>query len=136
MIAKLDKQFLKELRDDIDAALAPLGAKHGLSLKAGNAAFSETTATFKLQVCLKTSSGEAITQERQNYIAYADTYGLKPEWLDQTFSSESRVFKIVGLLPRRSKNPVLCRTENGKEYVFSVELVKLLAPKYFVDKSA
>jgi hypothetical protein len=46
----MTREKIRALRDDIDVALAAVAAKHGLgSLRAGNASFTESTVTFKLE---------------------------------------------------------------------------------------
>lgn len=126
MIKQLDRTSLKLLRTDLDAALTAIAQKHGIILTVGNARFTSSTATFKLNVATKAADGTIINREREDFISLADVYGLKPEWIDKTFQWSGNTYKITGLQPRRRKNPVLVRNRNGKGYVFGVDTIKML----------
>lgn len=120
------KPNLTTLRVDIDAALKAVGEKHGLKLHAAGAKFGATAAEFKLVVASVASNGVVLTQERQNFSAYASMYGLKPELLDRSFSWGGKTFKIVGINPKKHKRPICCDGSDGKSYVFPAEDVKRL----------
>jgi hypothetical protein len=124
MIKQLDRATLKFLRAELDTAVAVVAQRHGIVLTIGNARFTPATATFKLNVATKTTDGTVIDREREDFIALADVYDLKPEWLDKTFQHGGLTYKIVGLKTRRRKNPVVA-THSGKTYVFPVDIIKL-----------
>jgi hypothetical protein len=123
MITKLDRTNLKLLRAELDAAVFDVAKKYGISLKFGNARFTESTATIKLDIAVKDADGTVVNRGREDFTRYAEMYGLKPEWLDLTFLSGGKTYKITGLAPNRRKRPVLAET-NGKTYIFPVEAVR------------
>jgi hypothetical protein len=121
----ISRELLKKLRSDIDAALVQVGKANGVSIKTGNARFDDATATFKLNVASLMSDGTVVDTARRDYQQYAEVYGLKPEWLDQTFSTMSDgTYKIIGLLPNRRKKPVsVANIRTGKKYIMTVDSV-------------
>lgn len=115
-ITKFDKPVLKALRADIDAALAAVGARHGIALKAGNASFTGDNATFKLECSLLNSAGVA---ESKTTVALKECY---PELVDkQVTLSRGSVGFIVGYNPRAQQYPFLVQTPKGVYKITSVQ---------------
>lgn len=48
----ITRSLLRDIRAELDAALAAIGKKHGLSITSGSCSFSDTAATFKVFVYL------------------------------------------------------------------------------------
>lgn len=113
------------LRADLDAAMAQVAAKHNLSITLGSARFSPTTAKINLEVATKTEDGEAQKTTLIAFKALAHSYGLKPEDLGRTFTTNGKVMRITGLNTRSHKYPVTvdCLTD-GKKYKISAETTK------------
>jgi len=129
MATTIDKNLLKLLREDINAALKAVGEKRGVKLTAENAKFLPTSATFKLEVETISENGVAITREmsdlRQPYIM--KMYGLTEAHLTQTFVSGGRKFVLSGYRVKASKNPFLAKCFNdGKNYIFPEEAIQRL----------
>lgn len=115
-ITKFDKPTLRALRTDIDAALAAVGAKHGISLKAGNARFTGDTATFKLECVLLNSDGVAETREM------LDLKAFYPQLVNKSVSIGPRTSGvIVGYKPRAHKYPFLVKTPKGLYKISSTQ---------------
>lgn len=60
MIQAFDKATLNALRADLAAALAPVAAKHGISLEAGAITYSANACTIKVEA--KTEGGVEVTR--------------------------------------------------------------------------
>ncbi len=115
-ITKFDKPTLRALRADIDAALAAVGAKHGISLSAGNARFDANTVTFKLNCVLLNSDGKAETREM------LDLKALYPQLVNKRVSIGPRTNgTIVGFNARAQKYPFLLKTPKGVYKISSVQ---------------
>jgi hypothetical protein len=107
----ISKESLKQLRDDIDAALKAVGDKHGVALRAGNASYTATNATFKLEVST-------------SFNRFCTLYGFKPENLGATFQNRGVTFTLIGLDRKSRKYPVLARNaKDGKTYKFDTRRV-------------
>jgi len=109
----ITRDLLKTLRPEIQAALAQIGKNHGLTIELGNATFNEAVATCKLIVAAP--AGVAL-----DHAAAADFtkliwqyHGMKKEDLGRSFKYMGSTYKIKGLMPRRTKFPILCE-KNGK----------------------
>lgn len=127
MITKLDRTTLRALRASINAALAALASQHGISISVGNASYTDSTAVFKLNLAVKNPDGTVASRDREDFIQYASLYGMKPEWLGCTFQSLGKAFKIIGLAPKRRKNPIICQeARTGKNFVFPAHSIVAL----------
>lgn len=112
MIKQFNKTNLPDLRRDINRALEELGRKHGISLSAGNARFTTSTVTFKLECAVNGQSGEIRTKEM---VDLATHY---PKLVNAEITMPDGIrAKVVGYRTRARKNPFIVATEAGKEYV-------------------
>lgn len=115
-ITKFDKPTLRALRADIDAALASVGAKHGIDLKAGNASFDATIATFKLNCSLLSSDGKVETKEMIALKAYY------PALVGKQLSIGPKTHgTIVGFNRNAQKYPFLLQTPKGVYKISSAQ---------------
>ena len=103
---------LQNLRKEIDQALEALGKKYDIKFRAGNASYTGTNATFKLEIATKGEGGEVITKEAADFKIYAERFGVKPEDLGKEIDLMGRKFKLVGILPKSRKFPF-----SGKDLV-------------------
>lgn len=124
-IKNFDRQNLKMLRPEFEAAFAGIAAKYGIDARLGNAVFDPTNATFKLELSVKADNGTVQSKERVDYQRYAAAYGLKPEWLDTTYREYGgREFRILGLDIKKHKNIVAIADANtGKRFIVAPEIV-------------
>ncbi|KKM81366.1 hypothetical protein LCGC14_1330470 [marine sediment metagenome] len=107
-ITEFNKPTLIALRTDIDAALDAVGAKHGISIKAGSARFTGDNATFKLECALLNSEGIA---ESKELVALKECY---PELVNKSISRGRKLHgTIIGYNPRAQQYPFLLQTAKG-----------------------
>lgn len=123
----IDKNLLKALREDINAALKAVGEKHGVVINAGNAKYDANSATFKLDIKNVSESGEVFDEARQTLEVYGNMYGLSGVEKDKRFGhiinvSGQGTFKIVGLHTNRRKYPFVV-SKGGKQYKMTEEMV-------------
>ncbi len=115
-ITEFNKPTLKALRADIDAALTAVGAKHGISLTAGNARFTGDNATFKLECALLNSDGVA---ESKEMVALKALY---PQLVNKRVSIGPRTHgTIVGFNHNAQKYPFLLKTPKGVYKISAVQ---------------
>jgi len=112
-INQFDKSNLVDLRKDIDLALAEVGKRYGIKINAGNARFTDTTATFKLEAAV-VRDGKAISREMETLKMYLGLLGLNEDHFGKVFKMGSKFFVLSGYSPRKHKKPVLI-TEVGTE---------------------
>ena len=115
-MAIITKPLLKSLRDDLNQAIADVAQKHGVGLAVGNATFMPdgSSGNFKLLIVAGGASTPAsaeaarLEKAKQDFERFAVLYGLKEEWFGQEFKlADGRMFRIVGMLPKSHKFPVL-----------------------------
>jgi hypothetical protein len=127
MITNFTKPTLNVLRQDINAALTAVAAKHGITLAAGNISFTPTTCTIKVEAAVTNpETGRAASREEDNFVALAGFYGLAPTDLGRQVSLSGQTYEIVGLKPKAHKRPVLLKSASGRMVVADADLVRRL----------
>ncbi len=114
------------LHQEIDAALATIAAKYGLAfLQSGRLTYSGTE--FNTKLTGKTASdtvsvsGVSISTVARNA---AQSYGLPADIFDRDVVLQGTVFKIVDINPKKPKNCISIRNDNGTQYVTSLATIK------------
>lgn len=120
-MSKVDETVVKALRTDINAVLAPLASKKGLTLKLGHCTFDRANGnfTFKLDGTVK----GGLTKEEASYETLRSLRPKLPP-LRSTFVLDDRTFQIAGANSTRSK--VIARMK-GKEYNVPISVVEQAA---------
>jgi hypothetical protein len=118
-----DKQSVLNFRSALQADLNEIAKKHGVKLSLGNATFTSTNITFKLEAATLNENGEANSKTVTDWNLCAPFYGFKPEHLNSTFRSNGKTVKIVGWDRKSHKYPVLGEVM-GKTYKFQKEVVQ------------
>lgn len=122
-MSALNKDFLRELRADLDAALDVLAKKHEITLKAGHCTFDPWGGnfTFKLEGTAKGGVDKAGTM-------YNMLQRIRPKLpaLHSTFVYDGKTHEIVGANSTRSKIITNC---GGKGYQFPIDAVESLCAK-------
>lgn len=116
----MTKELIREIRDDVNAALAEVARKHGLAIHAGNASFDTNAATFKLVCSTVAEDGKAMTPEASAYQQVAGMFGWVP--LFSTISIGRDEYTVVGYNSRARKQPVIVE-RNGKRFKVGESLV-------------
>jgi len=124
-ITTLDRASLRLLDQEIAKALQVVAEQHGLSIAIKPGTFSSNFATLKVEIQTKNSNGEVNSKERQDYLLYASLEGLKPEWLGKQFRLDGRFYTVTGYVPRRHKMPINAKRDDGKEFKFTSNQIKV-----------
>lgn len=113
----IDRASLKNIRADVDAALAVVGTKHSIALEAGNATFSPSSFTMKV---IGTVLGQN-TPEQELYDRNAARMRLPPRGSEVTLKNTPYI--VVGMRPRGKNTVVLERKVDGKVFVGSPDVI-------------
>ena len=119
--AKVLRMTLENILEEAKAKLEALGVAASL----GNARYSDTDCTFKLELANVGEDGVAQTAEVTDFKTSATLYGLEAGDLGKIFLHPSgRRFKITGCKPRSRKYPI-CADEvaTGKQCKFPASTV-------------
>lgn len=111
---QFNKSTFAAFRQDVEAALQGVAGKYGIQITAGSISYDQTAFTCRLEAARLGDDGVAQTQEREDFKRFAETFGLKPGWLDRSFSAMGDTWTIIGLKFRSKKYPVLC-SRTGKK---------------------
>jgi hypothetical protein len=114
-ITNLGRAALQNLRQPIEAELAALGERLGISLKLGNGKFGDgAEATFQLEDT-KTAAAKANWDRNCTYIgidfAKPDETGLRPEDFGTEFAYGGATYRTAGIALKgrgSQKFPILC----------------------------
>lgn len=126
-----DKSNLKQVRDDMSAALEAVAKKHGIQLSLGGITFSPESFSVKLTAVIPGDSAEAgassgqVTKWAASFKSQARLFGLKPEHLGKSVKIGSQEYVIAGMRPR-AKQPVVLRKPNGSYIAYSASAVASL----------
>ena len=137
---QITRQILKDLRPEIEDALAGVSEKYGIEMKVGNGAYSGLGGHFKLLLSTTGENGE--TQESQTFKRLASDYGMDKEWLGKAFTFDGNTYTIKGILPKKRKMPILVvRGKDNAERVVTIsgvrqgmKLAGFEVPAYWEDK--
>lgn len=119
----ITKDMLRDLRTDIDAALAAVGTKHGVALKTGSGSFTDTNATFKLDVSV-IEGGVVVSKESAFLRKHFQMLGLKEEHLSQVFAYGGKNYTLDGFRNTGGGKPYLVERDDGKKFMMPEEAVK------------
>jgi hypothetical protein len=97
-IVKFDKAIAKQIGQEVLSAVQIVATAYGLTVEYAGSTYRELELSTKVKFTLADGFRDA-------YVAHAASLGLKPEGLDQTFTSKGRLCKIIGL-DRYKRYPV------------------------------
>lgn len=120
----IDRTLLRNLRTRLDIALREVEDEFGLHMTTGNARFTDTNATLKLEISMINDGGEIVSKKAEAFKLYASNYGLNPTDLGKSFRSNGKRFTIAGLNTRAHRYPIIAKGERGKGYKFTASRVK------------
>jgi hypothetical protein len=113
----ITKEFIKDFRTQLDYALKELGEKEGIKLTAGRCSYSDTYFSIKVEGAIEAEKGVATTKDQIAFKENAELYGLSPDDLFKTFSTNGKTYEVWGLKPRSKKYPILAK-EVGTNNVY------------------
>jgi len=132
-----NRQLAKQLRTELETALAPIANKYNLNFEIGSCGYSDTEAVFR-KIIFSTKSNTASpvssafdpasigtkfnTPMAQMYISHSASFGLPTDGLGKQFRYAGRTFTIVGLKPSNRKYPVISEGSQGGRYKFSADI--------------
>lgn len=120
----MDKEKIRSIRERMNAVLAPLATEFGITIHAGNASFSATSVTFKVDIA-EIIDGKVQSKQVDDFNKLCHLYGFQPTDLGRKFKVRSEEYEITGLNPRSSKYPIEVKRSDGKPFRFTEDSVRL-----------
>jgi len=122
--ATISKDLCKILDTELRAAVEAIAAKHGLKVKTGGGKFSAASFTPRVEFLVVGEVEGANKKEEDSFKALAGIYGLQSEMLGKTFKVGGDSYRVLGLLPSRSKNCVsILRLRDGSKRICQPEML-------------
>ena len=126
-VAQFNQTNVKAILEECREALKPIAERHGLTLDRKGRTYAGDALPVMFQLLVKelNADGQEMTTDGKAFVRYASEFDLDPADLGKEFTSRRRAFRIIGLLPRSPKYPILAvNVETGKTHKFPTEMVK------------
>lgn len=117
----MDMKKVQDIRKALNAGLfREFEARFGVKVSIPSSiSFLASNATVKIEVSEVTADGVVQSKEITDFARYATRFGLKPTDLGKEFNYQGDNYKIVGMVPRSRRAPVLAqRTKDVKQFLF------------------
>ena len=117
-ITEFDRVTCKQMRQEIDQALATVGQKYGLTIDGGNISFTGKKFTMRLTVSVLDKTMPVGGKTANDFNLYCRQFGLEPSDMGRVFTNRGEAYKVVGLKPQSYKFPILGERYDGKRFKF------------------
>lgn len=118
----LTKTEFAQLRTEIEQALASVAEKYGCIVEAGNIKYDDINTTVAVSFKSQTSDKSA---DQLNFEKYCGQYGFAPTDFCFSFTYNGKGFVFKAFKPTARKYTCLCRGDDGKEYGFEAESIRM-----------
>jgi hypothetical protein len=118
MITKFDKASLKQVRREVEKALAEVNETLGITLEIGHISYEDNTFTARLK-----GSVSGFDQRSTEWAVHFQRFGMEEDWLGQTLSYNDQSYKIVGLRPRARRQQILVERD-GETYQMDSSVIR------------
>lgn len=130
-INQLTDTLCAEIESRMASFLKPLAAEYGLnfSMLKGNLYPDGTTFAARCQLSVpERRETVASEKEEEDFICYAESFGMRSEWLGRTFERGNFTYKVAGLRISAPKEcAILERSDGSRCYENGALVSKYLA---------
>jgi hypothetical protein len=124
-VTSFEPTNLKQIRADIDTALASVHAKYGIKISIGKISYSANQFTFKgsavTNSAASSASGDVLEGDAKwasNFLKTYFLYGIEKEDLGKTFTLKNSKYTIVGAMgSKASRAEIICKKEGNKSFI-------------------
>jgi len=120
-IKEINRPILRELRQDIKAALGSVEEKHGITFTFNNISFSSTEMSTRLQGVIGTDPEEIAKKEWEKHAVF---FGLTEADFGREVIVQGKKLTLVGIRPRSPKFPIIAQNAIGKKFKLPVAAVR------------
>jgi hypothetical protein len=107
---KINANFCKSFRKEIEEVLSALEKKHNLKFRVGNMRYTSSTVSIKLDAAVVSEDGVVETPE------FRALKVIHPELVNKTVSVGGESMKIIGYKPRSPRYPFIGETVDGRRF--------------------
>lgn len=119
----MNKNQFSILRQEIEAALAPIAAKYGTKAIATNIKYDDITTDVVVSFRTETAEKSA---EQFNFEKHAAMYGFGQTGFGFEFENQGKRYTFVSFKTTARKYPCICNCSDGKQYAFTVETIRVM----------
>jgi len=112
----LTEEICKNIRQEAAELLAPLAEKHGIFLDFVKEARTEEGDNLAIHARFslpRRPESVATLKEERDFRAYAESFGLREEWLGKEFQRGGFTYKVVGLMIHAPGKGVVLQRSDG-----------------------
>lgn len=121
-VTQFNSQSLKELRSEINAALATVSQKYGIDLSIGTISYDTGKATTRLTMETKSESNGISVPKGAAYLSLFD---LPKDAFEREFTLQGVRFRLTELKTNRPKNPCsITRVSDGVGFKCGADQVR------------
>lgn len=121
----MDRREHRLIADEILAAVKSVAEKHGYAAVLRRGQFDlHGGGVFKVELA-REKNGVVLDSHARDFASFAEAYGLQASDLGRSFMNGGKRYTVVGSIPRAVKN-ILCKTDDGRQWAFTPEIVKSL----------
>lgn len=115
----INKDFLKEFRDDFMRLNEAIELKYGVKVQLGNISYTESDFNTTLKV-YKDNGGECI--EKLEFNKLCKRYGIAEDDFGIEFSYNGKKFKLIGFKPKNRTYPIIAmESSSNKRFKLPLE---------------
>ena len=125
-VTKFGRANVRAILEECRKALEPIAERHGLTLDRNGKTYQLDALPVMFQLLVKEigADGQEMTTDGKAFVRHAAQFDLKPEDLGTEFTDTRGTFRIIGLLPKSWKFPILVEdVQTGKKLKFPSERV-------------
>ncbi len=118
----IDTKRTEEIQIALGEALKPFLEAQGLNLRVQQATmYANSASELKITLEFLEASANPYAEEYK-LRAMAEWSGLKPEWLDKTFESSGKKYKVIGYKKGARTKPIVIE-EGGKQFLVPLKIL-------------
>lgn len=126
-IAEFTQDNRNQLEEELLQAATGIAGKYGLQLSARESSLSPDGATLAshLQFSLPVREESVATRkEEEDYLSYAESFGVRPGWLGKEFVRGNFTYRVVGLRVGEPKECIVLQRSDGARSCEEGKLVR------------
>tara|TARA_R110001592_G_scaffold77485_1_gene233137 strand:+ start:6325 stop:6720 length:396 start_codon:yes stop_codon:yes gene_type:complete len=120
-IQNFQRQTVKNLRSEIENALAEISSRYGIDVNVGNARFSNTNVDFKLTLNVLGEGGTVITAEGKAFERVKNSYGFGHLSVGDSIKIDGSYYTVTGFNSRRRSYPISFVDNSGRSFKCSIK---------------
>ena len=130
-IKKLTEELCTEIESRMAEALRPIAEEYQLDFEIlkGSLYPDGTTFAARCQIAVPERAKTVASQkEEEDYLCYAESFGMRAEWLGRSFERGNFNYKVVGLRVHAPKEcAILERSDGSRSYENGALVSRFLA---------